>query len=290
MNSYKAEPAGTAPFELSGRVAAITGAASGFGLEIARGCARAGMKLVLADIDAAGLAAATSELSAVTSCVSARTDVRMAGDLEALSNLAFETFGAVHVLFNNAGVVLARPLLETSAEDWRWMLDVNLNGVINGVAAFAPKMLRQGAEGRIVNTASAAGFLSVPDLAAYCVSKHGVVVLSEVLHQELQSQNAALGVTILCPAFVPTGIIHSDRARPQDAGASTLSAAARAAEANLAKAVQSGRLTAADVARLTLEGVRNRSLYVFTHQKIRNAIEARISGVYGAFAEQAATS
>ncbi|MBL8265368.1 MAG: hypothetical protein JNL55_03275 [Steroidobacter sp.] len=122
------------------------------------------------------------------------------------------------------------------------------------------------------------------------MSKHGVVVLSEVLHQELQSQNAALGVTILCPAFVSTGIIHSDRARSTDSAAPTLSAAAQAAEAKLTKAVQSGRLTAADVARLTLEGVRNRSLYVFTHRKIRNAIEARMSGVYGAFEEKAATS
>jgi NAD(P)-dependent dehydrogenase (short-subunit alcohol dehydrogenase family) len=275
------------PFKLEGGVAVITGAASGLGLEIARSCARAGMRLAICDIDVTSLDAAARELSAATQCVSLPVDVRSPGDLNRLADLAFNTFGTVDVVFNNAGVVIARPVLETTLDDWRWMLDVNLMGVIHGISAFLPQMLRQKTEGRIVNTASAAGFLSVMELAAYCVSKQGVVALSETLHQELQAQKANVGVTILCPAFVPTQITRSERNRPQQSSSQPLSEAAIAAEANLERAVRSGKLTATDVARKTLEGVRARALYVFTHKKIRRAIEERFADVYSAFADPA---
>ncbi len=273
-----------APFQLEGRVAVITGAANGLGLAIARACAQAGMKLVLADIDSIGAEAASRELAAITPSVWACTDVRDRSQLDRLADLAFDTFGAVDVLFNNAGVVIARPLMETTQEDWQWILQVNLWSVIHGIAAFVPRMLAQNREGRIVNTASAAGFISESTLAAYCASKHAVVTLSESLHQELAGRNARLGVTILCPAFVPTRITDSERARPAElAGPRELSPAAREAQARLEKAVRSGRLSADDVARMTLSGVRERLLYVFPHEKIREAIQQRLERVYASF-------
>jgi NAD(P)-dependent dehydrogenase (short-subunit alcohol dehydrogenase family) len=271
-------------FSLDGGVAVVTGAASGLGLAIAHACAGLRMRLVLADIDAVALERVTSDLQAQTECVGRVTDVRDRSALDALADTAFDAFGVVTALFNNAGVVVTRAILETTTADWRWMLDVNLWSVIHGISAFVPRMLTQGSEGRIVNTASAAGFLSEPNLAAYAVSKHGVVALSETLHQELRQQNASLGVTILSPAFVPTGIINSERSRPADlAGPTSRSAAAEAAEAQLLHAVQSGKLDAAAVAARALDAVRRRRLHVFTHAKIRRAVEARMAAVYAGF-------
>ena len=243
-------PEGARPFDCDGGVAVVTGAASGLGRAIATACAARGMRMVLADIDTAALGSVVAELSGRTACMSRTTDVRVAAALEALADVAFDTFGGVDLLFNNAGAVVTRPLLETTTADWRWMLDVNLWSVIHGVAAFLPRMLEQGRESRVVNTASAAGFLSEPDLGAYAVSKHAVVALSETLHKELARDGANVGVTVLSPAFVPTGIADSERARPDDdaPAAATRSAAARAAEARLHKAVHSCRLTADDVA------------------------------------------
>jgi len=273
------------PFSIEGGVAVVTGAASGLGLAIARACAASGMRLVLADIDGDGLARASAELSARTRCISRVTDVRERAALDALADSAFDAFGSVALLFNNAGVVITRSILETSAADWRWMLDVNLWSVIHGIAAFLPRMLTQGQEARVVNTASAAGFLSEPNLAAYAVSKHAVVALSETLHQELRQQQAAIGVTILSPAFVPTGIVNSERRRPAELGrdAAPLSDAARAAEAQLVRATQSGKLTADDVAARVLAAVRARRLHVHTHAKIQRGIEARMAAIYAGF-------
>jgi NAD(P)-dependent dehydrogenase (short-subunit alcohol dehydrogenase family) len=271
-------------FNLDHGVAVVTGAASGLGLAIAQACAGRRMRLVLADIDAAGLESVKTDLKSQTDCIVRVTDVRNRSALDALADAAFDAFGVVTVLFNNAGVVVTRPILETSIADWQWMLDVNLWSVIHGIAAFVPRMRVQGCEGRIVNTASAAGFLSEPNLAAYSVSKHAVVALSETLQRELRQENALLGVTILSPAFVPTGIVHSERARPADlAGPATRSAAALAAEAQLQHAVQSGRISAADVAARVLDAVRSRRLHVFTHPKIRRGIEMRMAAVYAGF-------
>lgn len=270
---------------LEGGVAVVTGAASGLGRAIATACAGQGMKLVLADINADALEGVRAELATRTECAWRVTDVRDREALEALADTAFTRFGRVTALFNNAGVVITKPILETTVADWRWMLDVNLWSVIHGVAAFLPRMLAQGSEGRIVNTASAAGFLSEPNLAAYSVSKHAVVALSETLHKELRQQDANLGVTILSPAFVPTGIVDSERSRPADlsGGAAPLSAAAEAARAQLVHAITSGKLTAADVASSVLDGVRRRRLHVFTHRKIQRGIEVRMTAVYTGF-------
>ena len=273
-------------FSWDGGVAVVTGAASGLGHAIAQRCAGLGMRLVLADIDAAALEHVMAELSAQTQCIGRVVDVRDRAALDALADAAFDAFGVVTLLFNNAGVVITRSILETTTADWRWMLDVNMWSVIHGISAFVPRMLAQGREGRIVNTASAAGFLSEPNLAAYSVSKHAVVALSETLHKELRQQGANLGVTILSPAFVPTGIVHAERSRPADLASpgATLSAAAQAAEAQLLHAISAGKLTAADVAAKVMDGIRRRKLHVFTHPKIQRGIEARMAAVYAGFA------
>lgn len=277
----------SASFLLHGRVAVITGAASGLGLELARACAASGMKLVLADINEPGLQLVARKLNEITPCVWMRVDVRELAEVERLEALAFETFGGTDVLFNNAGVVTARPVMQTSVADWRWMLEVNLWSVIHGISAFVPRMLSRNEEGRVVNTASAAGFVSVSSLAAYCVSKHGVVTLSESLHQELTGQGARLGVTILCPAFIPTNIAQSEQYRPTEfVDSRPDTAAILDARANLEKAVRAGRLTAEDVAQAAIRGVRERALYVFPHGKIRHGIEERMSAVYAAFNTQ----
>ncbi len=276
---------GTGRFDFDGGVAVVTGAASGLGLAIARACAARRMRLVLADIDAAGLERARAELGATTPCIARQTDVRERAALEALADAAWEAHGAVTLLFNNAGVVVTKPVLETTVADWRWMLDVNLWSVIHGIAAFVPRMLAQGGECRVVNTASAAGFLSEPNLAAYSVSKHGVVALSETLHKEMQLRGAAIGVTVLSPAFVPTGILDSERARPAELAGPRVerSAGIEAAEAQLARAVQSGKVSAADVATQLLDAVARRRLHVFTHAKIQRGIDARMADVAAGF-------
>jgi len=273
----------TKEFELRGGVAAITGAASGLGLEIARACAAAGMSLALCDIDADRLQVAVDELSRATPCIGTQVDVRREQDVKAFADRVFRHFGKVSVLFNNAGVIIARPLIETTLDDWKWLLDINLMGVIHGIGAFLPRLIAQDCESRVVNTSSVAGFLSVPGLSAYCVSKHAVVALSETLEQELRAQQAQVGVTILLPAFVPTQLARNALSRPsQSASVTPLSSAARKAEADLERAVSSGKLSAADVAGVTLAGVRARSHYVFTHPKIRGAIKERMAAVYSA--------
>jgi NAD(P)-dependent dehydrogenase (short-subunit alcohol dehydrogenase family) len=214
-------------------------------------------------------------------CETVVTDVMRRESVEALAARAFERFGAVHLLFNNAGVGLSKSVAETTANDWTWVLGVNLWGVIHGIAAFLPRMLAQAEESRIVNTGSAAGFLTDPGMAAYGVSKHGVVVISETLQKELAEKGSRVGVTVLCPAFFPTGITTSERVRPSDL-ASPPSEADHEVQEKLDAAVRKGRLSADDVAAAALEAVRARELYCFTHKKIRLAIEERLRHVLAA--------
>lgn len=256
-----------------GGVAVITGAAGGLGQALARRCAARGMRLVLADVDGGALAAAAAAFPGAASRV---TDVSRAEELEALAELAWARFGAVHLLFNNAGVGLARTVADTGEADWRWVLGVNLFGVLHGIAAFLPRLRAQGGPARIVNTASAAGFLSEPGMAAYGASKHAVVAVSETLRRELAAEGSPVGVTLLCPAFFPTGIGRSARVRPPElAPAAEPSAASREAERQLDRAVAAGRLGADDVAGLALAGVDAGDFYVFTHKKLRLALEGR---------------
>jgi NAD(P)-dependent dehydrogenase (short-subunit alcohol dehydrogenase family) len=261
-------------------VAVITGASGGLGQALARACAALGMRLVLADLEPGALAVAAAALPPSAQALEVPTDVSRAADLEHLARAAFDRFGAVHLLFNNAGVGLARTVADTTAQDWQWVLGVNLWGVIHGVQAFLPRMAAQAHASRIVNTASAAGFLSEPGMAAYSVSKHGVVVLSETLHRELALAGSRVGVTVLCPAFFPTGISDSERFRPPDLRSSAEPGpASRAAEALLRKAVESGRIGADQVAEAALRGALAGDLHVFTHPRIRLALEERQAAI-----------
>ena len=260
------------------RTAVITGAAGGIGLELARRAAAEGMNLVLADIDDARLDAAATTLGLPAErLLLQKTDVSREDEIAALAAAAFARFGGVHLLCNNAGVGLTRVTWEHTTADWEWVLGVNLWSVIHGIHYFLPKMLAQGGEAHIVNTASAAGLLSTPGMAAYNVSKHGVVTLSETLYGELAAAKARVGVSVLCPTWVPTGIHQSARNRQQRFGAAAPAAGLSAAyEERMGQAVKSGRLTAADMASAVFDAVGEGRFYVIPHRKINNAIQLRM--------------
>jgi NAD(P)-dependent dehydrogenase (short-subunit alcohol dehydrogenase family) len=267
--------------EFAGRTAVITGAGSGFGREFARSAAARGMNLVLADIEADALAATAQEMTAAGARVLAEVvDVADGAAVARLAERAFGEFGAVHLLMNNAGVGSGGLLWENSERDWQWVLGVNLWGVIHGVRHFVPRMLAGGQPGHIVNTASVAGLLTAPNMGVYSVSKHAVVALTETLLHDLRLVRAALGVSLLCPAFVPTGIAQSHRNRPaalRDATAPT--ASQRAAHAAISKAVAGGRMTAAEVAQATFDAVAQDRFYVLTHPQILPTVQLRFDDI-----------
>lgn len=201
--------------DLDGKVAVVTGAASGIGRAVATRLARAGMRVVLADLEEGALHTTASSMTEAGHTVfPVVTDVSSFESVEALAKQAVAHFGAVHLVHNNAGVGVGGFCWQASEEDWTWVLGVNLWGVINGVRAFVPIMIDQGEPAHVVNTASMAGLISVPFLGPYNVSKHGVVTLSETLQRELQIVGAPIRVSVLCPGVVQTNIFESQRNRP----------------------------------------------------------------------------
>jgi NAD(P)-dependent dehydrogenase (short-subunit alcohol dehydrogenase family) len=264
--------------DFAGKTAVITGAGSGFGREFARLGAGLGMKLVLADIQPDALGAIAAELQGAD-ILALRTDVAQAADMEALAEAAFARFGNVHLLFNNAGVGAGGLVWENSLADWEWVMGVNVWSVIHGIRLFVPRMIASGEEGHVVNTASVAGLLSAQMMGVYNVSKHAVVTLSETLFQDLRVAGANVGVTVLCPAFVPTGIAESERNRPEGLPAGAATASQKIAAAQTRKAVNSGRLTAADVAAMTFDCVREGTFYCITHPKILGSVELRLRDI-----------
>ena len=265
----------------AGRVAVITGAASGLGRALAGAFGAQGLKLVLADVDEAALARSAGELRARGFPVAAQpTDVSQGESVEQLARAALEAFGAVHVVCNNAGVAPLGVVWEATEQDWRWALGVNLWGVIHGVRVFTPILLRQGDEGHIVNTASVAGFIAPPGMGVYNVTKHAVVALSETLHHDLAARASKVRCSVVCPAFFASGIADSERTRPGALRSDrTKSAEDRALEAMLHKATESGRLSAEDIAARVLDAVRDERFYVLTHPKINGAIERRMRDI-----------
>lgn len=260
--------------ELIGKTAVVTGAGSGIGREIALLCARKGMSVVLADVDEPGMANTAEMMEPTTARLCVSCDVSKAEAVERLALLCEERFGGTHLLFNNAGVAVSGPTWTTTLEEWKWVLDVNLMGVVHGVRSFVPRMLAHGGTAHVVNTASAAGLLSPPGTSVYCASKHAVVALSECLHQELRAARAAVGVSVLCPGFVKTGIADAARNRPPELDTRNPLGAVYAERAR--QALETGKLSAADVARITLEGVEKGDFYILPHPGIRPAIEARM--------------
>ena len=268
--------------ELKDRVAVITGGASGIGLAMAKRFAREGMKLALADVEEDTLRRVEQEFrKAGIPVLAIRTDVSRSHDMERLAEKTLATFGAVHVVCNNAGVAPSGAVWENTVADWEWVLGVNVWGVIHGVRVFVPIMLRQDTPCHVVNTASVAGLLSVPGMGIYCVSKHAVVTLSECLYHDLAERGSKIGVSVLCPAYVPTGIIDSERNRPallrNPTRARTPEDHER--EEQMRHAVQSGRISAEMVADMVLDGIRQERFYIFTHPRIKAAIQARMEDV-----------
>jgi NAD(P)-dependent dehydrogenase (short-subunit alcohol dehydrogenase family) len=203
--------------DFKGKVAVITGAASGIGFALAEKCAKEGMKVVLADIEEVTLVKAEKNIKAIgAATLTVKTDVSKAGDVEALAKKTVDAFGAVHLLFNNAGVSGGTTVLLTTLHDWEWALGVNLLGVVHGVHFFLPIMLKQNEECYIVNTASAAGLMTGSGKCAYTVSKHGIVALTETLYREMEQAHNKVGVSVLCSGIINTNIVESARNRPDE--------------------------------------------------------------------------
>jgi NAD(P)-dependent dehydrogenase (short-subunit alcohol dehydrogenase family) len=263
------------------RVAVVTGGASGIGRAMAMRFAREGMHIVLADIEQAALDQTKAHFEALgTKVLAVRTDVSKAQDVEALAERTLKAFGAVHLVCNNAGVAPGGLAWEHSVKDWDWAMGVNVWGVIHGVRVFTPILLRQQTEGHIVNTASVAGLLSLPGMALYCVTKHAVVTLTESLYHDLVQHSDKVRCSLLCPAYVPTRISDSERNRPSDLRDDRArSKEDLEREATLRHAVQSGRISAEQVADKVLEAVRDERFYILPHQKIKGAIETRMQDI-----------
>ena len=269
------------------KTAVLTGAGSGFGLECARVAARLGMRLVLVDVQQDVLDRVAAELKVAGAVVLAcRVDVSRADEMDALGQSVMQRFGAPHLVFNNAGVAAGGLIWETSAKEWDWVLGVNLMGVAHGVRVFTPMMLAaahadSAYQGHIVNTASMAGLLSAPNMGVYNVSKHAVVTLSETLHQDLGLVTTQIGASVLCPFFVPTGIAQSQRNRPASMQESD-AAPTRSqliGQAMSEKAVESGKVSAADVAQLVFDAVAANQFYIYSHPKAIRSVQTRMEDV-----------
>jgi len=267
--------------QFEGKVAVITGGGSGFGRELAVKGASLGMKLVLADIDANTLAQTVDMLRASgAEAIGVPTDVSDARAVDALAQATLDAFGAAHLLFNNAGVGAGGFVWENSANDWQWVFGVNVMGVANGLRAFVPLMLRQNEPAHIVNTASVAGLLAAPAMGVYNASKHAVVGLTETLHHDLAIAGGPVGCSLLCPAFVPTGIADAERTRPGKLrNEAPLTASQKLAGRQLAKAVQGGRMSAREVAEITFDAIRERRFYVITHPGIMASVQLRLDDI-----------
>ena len=199
------------------KVAVITGAASGIGYGLAEHAAKEGMKVVLADVEEGALGRAEREIKALgVEVLAVKTDVSKSDDVKMLADKTLDAFGAVHLLFNNAGVGAGSTAWQSTLADWQWVLGVNLWGVINGLHYFVPCMLKQDTECHIVNTSSTAGLITFPGNDPYRVSKHGVVALSEGLYYEFRAAETKIGVSVLCPGYVRTNIMNCERNRPAE--------------------------------------------------------------------------
>jgi NAD(P)-dependent dehydrogenase (short-subunit alcohol dehydrogenase family) len=269
--------------QFENKVAVITGGGSGFGREFALKGAALGMKLVLADVDVKGLAETVEMVRNLgAQALGVPTDVSDADQVNALARATLDTFGGVHLLFNNAGVGTGGFVWESSANDWAWVFGVNVMGVANGVRAFTPLMLEQNEPAHIVNTASVAGFLASPAMGVYNASKHAVVALTETLYHDLAIVGGPVGCSLLCPAFVPTGIAQAERSRPEGLrNDSPLTVSQQMADKQLTKAVESGRVSAKDVAEMTFDAVREQRFYVLTHPKILASVQLRFDDILG---------
>lgn len=273
--------------DFEGKVAVVTGAASGMGLAFSHKFADEGMKVVLADIESEPLSMAEAALKAKGADVlSVRTDVMREDAVNALADAAFERFGNVHVLCNNAGVAATAATLrsrpwESPLSDWEWTFGVNFMGVLYGIRAFIPRMLDNGEEGHIVNTASMAGLLTGAN--PYNVSKHSVVCLTEGIYKEFKSMGAKLSASVLCPGLIKTAILESERNRQPEYGPATDLSAQRpelqAFSAGFEAALKAG-YEPEYVADMVFEAIRDDKFYIFPAQEgVLGSVKARMEDI-----------
>jgi NAD(P)-dependent dehydrogenase (short-subunit alcohol dehydrogenase family) len=268
-----------------GKVAVLTGAGSGFGLECAKIGAKLGMKLVLVDVQKDALDASQAQMQALGAEVMARlVDVSNEDQMQALANDVQQTFGAPHFVFNNAGVGAGGLVWENTVADWEWLLGVNLWGVVHGVRLFTPMMLEAASkdptfQGHIVNTASMAGLLTPPNMGIYNVTKHAVVALTETLYQDLKLVSDQVSASVLCPYFVPTGISQSHRNRPSQLKADKPTKSQLIGQAMSDKAVGSGKVSAADVAKMVFDAISQDHFYIYSHPKALGNVQHRMEAI-----------
>jgi len=269
--------------EFRDRVAVVTGGGSGIGAALCWRWARAGMKVVVADIDLAAAERVSTALEAAEHvAIAAKVDVSRAAEVEQLALLAYRTYGSVDLLCNNAGIVPSgryRPIWEYPLEDWQWALDVNLMGVVHGIRSFVPRMLEQKTPAHIVNTASVAGLVSGAGSPVYSASKHAVVRATEALYASLRDLGAPIGVTLLCPGLVNTRIYESERNRPQDLRP-TGGAAAEVPELQaVAAELYAHALSPEAVAEQVFDAVNADRLYQVTSDRYDDAIRDRADAI-----------
>lgn len=269
--------------EFTNKVAVVTGAASGIGKALAARCLEEGMQVVLADIEESALERTVSEFQAQgkNALLPVRTDVSMEIEIDALVEKTLETFGAVHLLFNNAGVVSGGDILESSSKDWEWVLGVNLWSVIHGVRKFLPIMKRQECECHIVNTASGAGLLPGFTPVSYTVSKYGVVALSESVFLDLAQENSKVGISVLCPGLIDTQIAAADRNRSElfkNLDDTKMGTASQTTMDILTQGTAAG-MPPAEVADIVFQGIRDKRLYILTHPEQGDAVIAKANNI-----------
>jgi NAD(P)-dependent dehydrogenase (short-subunit alcohol dehydrogenase family) len=271
--------------EFKGKVAVVTGGASGIGWGIAERCATEGIKVVIADIEEAALKQAEKTLKdGGAEALAVRTDVSKLTDVEALAQKTLEAFGGVNLLFNNAGVntdiSLRKPVWENTIADWEWMVGVNLWGVIYGVKVFLPIMMRQNTECHIVNTSSMAGLLLEPQLVIYAVTKTGIIALSEGLYIQLKEKNSPIGVSVLCPAFVSSRLFEAERNRPTKLKNPSEPLKSRQQAALVKQFSQAApTLTPEDNADIVFKAIREGTFYIFTDPLVQELFRQRAENI-----------
>ncbi len=252
--------------ELAGRIAVVTGGASGIGKTMAKRFVDAGMQVVIADIEDVPLQSTADELGVV----GIRTDVADAESVQSLADAVVERFGTAHVLCNNAGVGGGGVISSCTLNDWKWVLDVNLWGVIHGLHSFLPLLLANDDGGHVVNTASMAGLTAWPSIGPYNASKYAVVGISETLRVELR--DTSVGVSVLCPGLVNTNIFESQRNRPAELTNTTRKPGARAANAQVT--AMSG-MDATVVADHVHDAIVADRFWIITHPELLTYVEER---------------
>lgn len=265
------------------RVAVITGGASGIGYALAQCFAKEGMRIVLADIEQATLDHAVATLKQDgAEAIGVRCDVSDIESVRGLAKITLDTFGAVHILCNNAGVQVTAPSWQIPLSEWKWALGVNVWGVIHGVHVFVPIMLGQNEPCHIVNTASMAGLISAPMMACYSVTKHSVVTLSETLAMEMKQFGTQIGVSVLCPGFVQTALHESERNRPLSDEPDRISPEMRESLKQSVTALVTGGKQASEIAEVVLQGIVQKRLHILSHPEMIGLFESRAQRIVAA--------